>query len=53
MIKKNKNTILRTYATEAFHGEDSFGTTYKANCKKTNETELRVEKSIKNQGDTF
>ena len=46
-IKKNKNTVPRTYVIYDLNGEEMFGTFYEEELQKTNQKEFRVEKLIK------
>ena len=40
MIKKVKNTVLRTYIINDLNGEEIFGTFYENKLQKTNQEEL-------------
>ena len=40
MIKKVKNTVLRTYIINDLNGEEIFGTFYENELQKTNQEEL-------------
>ena len=51
MIKKTKNTVLRTYATSDLNGEEIFETFYEKESQKINQTEFRIEKLIKRKDD--
>ena len=47
VIKKVKNTVLRTYITSDFDGEEFVGTFYEKELQKTNLKEFRIYKVIK------
>ena len=51
VIKKVKNTVLRTYVINDLNGEEITGTFYKKELQKTNQEEFRIEKVIKRKGD--
>ena len=47
MIKKVKNTVLRTYVNNDLKGKVIIGMLYEKELQKTNQKEFRVEKVIK------
>ena len=51
MIKKTKNTVLRTYAISDINGKEIFETFYEKESQKINQTEFRIEKLIKRKND--
>ena len=51
MIKKNKNTVLRTYVISYLKDEQTIGTFYLKDFQKTNQKEFRVEKAVKRKSD--
>ena len=44
-IKKIKNTIASSYVIQDRNGEEIVGTFYKKELRKTNQTEIRAEKT--------
>ena len=51
VIKKVRNTVSWTYVIVDDNGEKTVGTFYKKELQSTNQTEFRVEKVIKKNGD--
>ena len=51
VIKKVKNTITWTYATNKLKREEIVGTFYEKELQNTNQKELRIEKVIQKKGD--
>ena len=51
LIKKVKNTVLRTYDINDFNGEQIVEMFYENELQKTNQKEFRVEKAIMKKGD--
>ena len=51
MIKKFKDTVLWRYVISKLNGEEIVGTFYEKELQKTNQSEFRVEKAIKTEGD--
>ena len=51
VIKKVKNTVLRTSAINYLNGNEIIGTFYEKELQKTNQEEFRKEKVIKKKGD--
>ena len=47
VIKKVKNTVLRTYVINDLNGEEITGTFYEKELQKTNQEEFRIEKVIR------
>ena len=50
VIKRIKNTVPWTYVINDLNGEESIGTFYEKELKKTNQEEFRIEKIIKKKG---
>ena len=44
LIKKIKNTVLRTYVNNDINGDEIIGTFYEKQLQKTNQQEFRIEK---------
>ena len=44
LIKKVKNTVLRTYVNNDINGDEIIGTFYEKQLQKTNQQEFRIEK---------
>ena len=51
MTEKVKNTVPWTYVINVLNGEEILKTLYEKEMQKTNQTEFRVEKVIKEKGD--
>ena len=51
VIKRVKNTVPWTYATNDLNGEEIIGKFYEKELQKTNQQEFRIEKVIKRKGD--
>ena len=50
MIKKVKNTVLRSYVIEDLNEEEILGMFYKKWLQKENQTQFRIEKVVKRKG---
>ena len=46
VIKKVKNTVLRTYVINDLNGQEIIGTFYEKELQQTNQEEFRIEKVI-------
>ena len=51
IISKFKNTVPWTYVINDLNSEEIIGTFYEKELQKTNQTEFRIEKVIKRNGD--
>ena len=51
VIKRVKNTVPWIYVINDFSGEETDGVFYEKELQKSNQTEFRIEKVIKKEGD--
>ena len=51
--KTIKNALPWTYVISDFNGKEVVGTFYEKELQKTNQTEFRIEKVIKQKGDNL